>query len=74
MPSHVILDHLGHEGIHRPAGRHDLLQNLVAALFRLQGPLQGFDLSADFAHAGQQLDLFSDRMSYMALIVYTLPR
>jgi hypothetical protein len=51
MTAYVILNHLRHERIHRSTHRYDLLEDLVAAFFRLQGPFQGFDLSADSADA-----------------------
>src|SRR5262249_13334135 len=72
VSAHVVLDHLGHEGVHRTADRDNLLQYLVAALFGFERPLEPLHLPANPAHAGKQFRLLANRMSHDW--PYTLPR
>src|SRR5437899_5015646 len=60
----VILDHFRHESAHRAADSRDLLHDFCAALLRFEGPLQGFHLAADPAHASEQIGLFPNGVAH----------
>src|ERR1700736_808422 len=64
MGEHVVLDDFRHQCVRRTADSRDLVQDLRAALLRLESPLQRFDLSTQATHAPQQFRLLSDRVTH----------
>ena len=64
MKADVILHDLGHEAVHRAARGSDEVHDLGAAPFTRERALQGLDLTANAAHAVQQLGFFLNRMCH----------
>jgi hypothetical protein len=60
MVSNVILEHLGHESVHRAPRAGDETQHLTALGFPLQRPRDGFDLPANAGNPQGELPLISD--------------
>ena len=70
MSSNVILDHLRHEPRHCTASAGDQMHDLIATGLTVERSLDTLDLSADTAHPGEELLLFTDRVRHAIIIAY----
>jgi hypothetical protein len=68
MGADVVLDDFGHQAGHRAARAGEQVHDLFAAGLAVEGTLDGLDLTADAADAGQELLLFTDGVGHLGLI------
>ena len=66
----VVLDHLGHQAGDAAANPGNHMHDALAVGLFAQRPLDGIDLAANPADAGEQLSLFTDRVGHRHQIGY----
>ena len=62
MLQNVVFHHFAHEAIYRTANRRDETQHIGALGLGCERALEGLDLAAYAAHAGDQLGFFTDHV------------